>query len=433
MQRPSNLSALVFLLATLFALLYAPDTHAQNGPSILLSPDPSVSPALAQRVSGLCRQVAPVLLPGAPPRQGDLAVTSQVSVGADGMSVLHLKFYDAVSAALLFGHDVPLFRGEVHVALDSFLVGRIRQALGMLGAPVPPPAPQPPPPPTVQPYVPIQRPAPTYQAPQPEPDKQRDEPVEQEPSAAVEPRSPEPATPEPTTPEPAAAKRPVAIRFGVGVGSGMHAVELPTELGARRVPMSSFAAFDLSLELHATPSSGFAPGVRLQYHSSLGYTLTETSKDGTKQSSPARSHEVLLDALGNIYFGEPRFDASMYYGLGYAVQNLRTDFDLELPDYTLGGPHLLLGLRIPFASGHVLLTLSPDLCVLVQVSPALVRRATESIGYAIGAEAELAVHVSGAFALRVQYRETRASMASTYRGSFSDTKRFITTGVAAVY
>jgi hypothetical protein len=340
---------------------------------------------------------------------------------------LHLKFYDAVSAALLFGHDVPLFRGQIHVALDSFLVGRIRQALGMVG---PPPAPTraPQPPPQVQQPVPIKPPEPVYQAPQPEPDNQGEEPVEQEPSAAVEPQSTEP-----TAPDPAAPTRPVAIRFGVGVGSGMHALELPTELGARRVPMSSFAGFDLSLELHATPSSGFAPGVRLQYHSSLGYTLTETSKDGTKQSSPARSHEVLLDALGNLYFGEPRIEASMFCGLGYAVQNLRTDFDLELPDYTLGGPHLLLGLRIPFASGHVVLTLSPDLSALVQVSPALVRRATESIGYAIGAEAELAVQVSGAVALRVQYRETRASVASTYRGSFSDTKRFITTGVAAVY
>jgi hypothetical protein len=172
----------------------------------------------------------------------------------------------------------------------------------------------------------------------------------------------------------------------------------------------------------------------LSYRTSVGYTVTDSSPDRQKITTPARTHELLLDAVVNINFGDSRNDVSLPLSVGWAMNNTRTDVEITWPRYTLAGPHLRALLRVPMAHGAVVLTFGPDAEWIVQVGGSLQSVGLGATGSAIGGELELAVRLSEHFALRAFFREAHASVSSVrVERSFSDVQRFITLGLEATF
>jgi hypothetical protein len=411
--------------------------HAQAQPParLLFGGDPRVPPRAQQRLAQLFSQLGPVVATTTPPQPGDIAIIAGLVTALDGATLLRLTYYDGVSARALLGDELPLPRGDLPREYESYILGRAQTALAMVAAqtPVAPFAP----PMQIAPRAPMATPAPRTpvpppRAPSPVPE-QADRPEQPEPELEAQAEGgTEEGEPSPQAPE---SGRPVVGGLALGAGPGMHQAQLPTDSGSHRLPLAAFPALDLLLRVDGVTHDGnVTPGVRLSYRTSVGYTLTDSAPDSQKISTPARTHELLLDAVVNINLGDSRRDVSLPISLGWAMNNTRTDVEISWPRYTLAGPHLRALVRVPMARGAAVLTLGPDAEWIVQISSSLQSVGLGPTGYAIGAEAEFAVRLSDRFALRAFFREARASISSArVSGAFSDVQRFITFGLEATF
>jgi hypothetical protein len=371
---------------------------AQAPGRILLGGDPNVPPAAQQRLGEILGRLATVVPSSAPPQPGDVAVIAELTAGSSGAPLLHITYYDGVSAAPLLTDEMPLDGGTIGPAYDSYLATRVQNAFAMVaqhgsgGAPPPP-------------------------------------------MAAPEMSAPEAGAPAASEAPPSEEGRPVAVSLGVGIGAGMHQAAFPTDVGNHTLPLATFPALDLMLQVDGVSHAGnVTPGLRVSYRTSIGYTLRETPPAGVEVSSPARTHEFEIDAVANLNFGDSRTALSLPIAVGWALDNSRTDVELTWPRYTLGGPRARVSLRIPISDGDVVLTLGPDVGGIVQVSGSLQRAGISATGMAFGGEAQLAVKVSERFALRALFREAHTVLSSArVAAKFSDVQRFMTVGAAIVY
>jgi hypothetical protein len=219
------------------------------------------------------------------------------------------------------------------------------------------------------------------------------------------------------------------------MGPGMHQAALPTDVGTHSLPLSMFPALDLMLRVNGVSHHGaVTPGFRASYRTSIGYTLSETPPAGVQVKSPARTHELMLDVVANVNFGDSQTDLSLPLSVGAWFENSRSDVELVWPRYTLGGPHVRAELRIPIAKGDVVLTFGPDLGWAMTVSGSLQRTGIKPGGMVLGGEADLSIKITSRFALRAMVREAHTALASgRVSGKFTDMQRFITLGLSAVY
>jgi hypothetical protein len=231
-------------------------------------------------------------------------------------------------------------------------------------------------------------------------------------------------------------ERSISAVFGAGIGIGTYGSDMPRAVGSARVSQSAFPAFDVAFAVDGvTRDGGVTPGLRAAYASSVGYTLRYTDPAGVEIGSPARTHQLRVDAAVDVAFGDSRHDVSLPIELGYAWSNLRTDVELPYVDrHTLSGPHLGLRLRVPLAGGDVVLELGPDAWLVLQVSDRIRRAGLDAGGFAFGGEAHVLVRVAEHVALRALLRESHAGVPSAaFSRSFTEAQRFVTAGVAATY
>jgi hypothetical protein len=392
----------IALLVVIGVLSGTAAARAQAAAHVLFQIDPNLAPALSEHVGQVLSNVGEVVPADIGAQAGDIAVAAQTAFSADGRLVLRLTYYDAVSAAALFGQDLQLANGELAARYDRDIIASAQRALAM-----------------VAPNGVGAAPAPAVPAPSAD---------DAAPPAGSAPTDGTDGGDE-------TLERPVAAALALGVGVGMHESSMPGVIASEHVPLSAFPAFDLALAVDGVSQAGaVTPGVRFAYRSSIGYTLSEAPPNGVAESSPARTHELLADVAININFGHSRRDVSLPILLGYAWSSLGVDAELTyVHRHTLSGPHVALGLRIPVADGAVVLAFGPDARFILRVSDGLRRAGVGGSGFSVGAEAQVFVRLSERFALRALFRETHASVSSANAGSFSDVQRFITLGVAATY
>lgn len=403
MLRSRNL--VLVALATCLAGASVHSASAQQGPRVMLGGDPRVPQPVQQRLVQLFSAFGPVMPTGTPPQPGDIAVIAEMLTAMDGTPAVRLTYYDAVSGQALFGDELPIPGGMLTPQYDSYIQGRAQTALSSVARG---PAPG------------GMRPAPGGMGPAP---------------GGTMPGGPAPAAePEPTAPplSPEEAGRLVAGYLALGFGPGMHQGTLPTDTGTHNLPLAMFPAYGIQAEVNElTHTGGVKPGVRLSYRSSIGYSIAETPPSGQKVSSPARNHELMLDAVANINFGDSLRAVSLPLSLGWAWNNTRTDVSITWPRYTLSGAHLRAMLRIPFGGGDVVLTLGPDVEYIVQTSNSLQQLGIKPSGLAFGGEAQLFVQLTKRFALHALLREAHASVSSARVSTpLKDVQRFITLGAA---
>jgi hypothetical protein len=352
---------------------------AQSSGRILLQVDPSLPPAVQERIPALYGELAPLLPPGTPPGPGDLAIVAQPSPA--GMNV---SGYDAVSAAPIFADEVTLEDGAIPSSYEDYLRERAQGALGSLSGRGAAPG-------------------------------EIDEGTGEGASDV--------ASDEPT----------LAVTLGLGAGFGAYSNVVPTTRGPHEVAPSTFMAAALRLTVDAR-KGGFAPGASVQYRTSIGHDLSDLPPGGPRVRSAARVHELIVDLVGNVHFGRDRSEVSLPIALGIATRNLRLDEPLDTPGYTLTGLHAGFGFRIPFSDEMFVLALGPDLEWFLHVSDGLVARGFGWGGLAFGGFADLSLRLSERFALTASYRESHASVSGTATPqSFSDVQRFVTAGMAATY
>lgn len=246
------------------------------------------------------------------------------------------------------------------------------------------------------------------------------------------------AAPEPVTDSDAAsadaADSGLVAALGFGAGVSGRSVRLPTQLGERRLDTGLGPGLDLSLSGEAPLGSHWLLGALFRYQTSLGLQGKQTPPAGTSQQSSLRTHHVELGLTPGVRFGRSASSASLRLFAGWAVRGLRAVVDVGLPPYTLHGPVLRPELRIPIAGGAVTARLAPELLVIAGVTGELRHLgSTASAGLGIGGEAALDIRLTENVDLVLSYRESRATIATSWSADFLDNERFATARVVLHY
>lgn len=245
-----------------------------------------------------------------------------------------------------------------------------------------------------------------------------------EESPAAAPLVPEVRRPSSTAPRvPGTA---VHVGLAAGFGFGMRSFDIPTEPGIVRLTTDPFPAASLRLAIAVEPRArgALSLGGELRYLTSVGLRSTDMRTDGSTRNTSSRSHRLDLQAHADWRLGDPVRGVGLGVGLGWGVRAFDSEAPVTLPDYSLGGPRLLLRASFPLGE-RIRIELAPELELLVAVDDALERAGVEGSPLSVGGEARVRVVLVGAFHAEALYRESHAFLASQ-RGDASDVERYAT-------
>jgi hypothetical protein len=113
--------------------------------------------------------------------------------------------------------------------------------------------------------------------------------------------------------------------------------------------------------------------------------------------------------------------------LGWAYRSLTAAVE-TLPSASIQGPALRPELHIPIGSGVVTLRIAPELILIVGATAKLPMNVPglSTVGFGFGGEVTLDIRISKAFGLGIQFRESRALIASDWGTSATENERYIT-------
>jgi hypothetical protein len=218
-------------------------------------------------------------------------------------------------------------------------------------------------------------------------------------------------------------KRSLHVRAHAGIGLGMRQAQWPLDGETQRVELGAFASFDLGLSLAFALSDSIALVPAAVYQSALAFQEVEEPRIAAPADKVGVRAHRFAAALGLRFLFDGEGSASLTPALGVGIRNLRPEVHhLSTPAYSLAGPLLQLGLRLPLGD-RVALQLVPEAQWLV-VGEGLRERAVESSGIGLGGEASIALDVLDALELELSYREAHALLSGA-GGSASDAERFM--------
>lgn len=246
----------------------------------------------------------------------------------------------------------------------------------------------------------------------------RPEGSEGAPAAPVLPVQPDSDEPETT---PGGVVR-VAISAGGGIGARQFL--LPTTSGDIRLSTSIFPAARLRLGIdgRSRPDARFSYGAHLTYLSSVGLRTTDSGLGGSRQT-PSRAQRIDAGLRFGYRFADPTESAGLSVELGYSLRRFASEAAVTLPDFSLSGPRLALGLRVPLFDGRLAFVLLPEVHFLVAIDEALRDQGIKSFALGVGGEARIAVRLIDALFVELSYRESHALLTSP-RGDAEDIERF---------
>lgn len=270
---------------------------------------------------------------------------------------------------------------------------------------------------------------------EPEDSESPEEPAAPPPRAAVrEPVASEPETepeaePEsepvsgPSEPAVAPGER-LRVALGIGAGAAGRSIDLPTREGTRSLSTGMYPGLALSLSAHGMLGSHFRLAAAGDYRTSVGLSAVETPPLDTQRKTSLRSHSLSFGLAPGYRFGDGG-GVVLQLHLGWMFQGLRSVVDQAFPHVSWHGFVIRPELIIPFADGKVSLRLAPELVAIAGLSTTLTGRtglATSGLGF--GAELALDIRLSDWLHLGLDYRESHATLGTTWGASFSDVLRF---------
>jgi hypothetical protein len=216
---------------------------------------------------------------------------------------------------------------------------------------------------------------------------------------------------------------PLDFRARLAFGVGSHESTLPTANGTEHVTPHTFSAWGFELRAAAVVADRLRIGGVVSYASSIGDELTRQIFSSGAESSPARSQELGVHALGELELTRAWVLPVM---LGYTFDAFRTDLPLTAAaSYLLTGPRLAAGLQLTLFDARLRLLALPEIGAIVTASDALVRAGLARQGLEYGWTAEIGVRLGYHLQLGVRYREARSDLALQGAGAFRDSQRFV--------
>ena len=109
--------------------------------------------------------------------------------------------------------------------------------------------------------------------------------------------------------------------------------------------------------------------------------------------------------------------------IGWSALSFTSEAPVSLPDYTLQGPYLALGVLLPLADGLFTIELWPEARWIVDVG-SLSGLGVSSSGAAVGGSARVRLRLLAELFAEVAYRESHAFL-DAQRGGGRDVERFV--------
>jgi hypothetical protein len=224
--------------------------------------------------------------------------------------------------------------------------------------------------------------------------------------------------------EAGAVEPPVRLRVHAGLGLGMRAAEWPRDGERQRVELGAFAAYDLGLGLAFALTDSLALVPTLAYQSALAYQKVQEPRVGAPADEAfVRAHRFAAVLGLALRLGGPG-SLTITPALGFGVRNLRPEVHhLSTPAYSLSGPLVQLGVRLPLGE-RLALQLVPEAQWLL-VGEGLRERGVEGSGVGLGGEATFGFELYSALMLELAYRQAHALLSGA-NASASDVERFFT-------
>ena len=264
----------------------------------------------------------------------------------------------------------------------------------------------------------------------PQPQAQ-EEAEEEDDEEAEEEDSDEESQEQPSADEKPKASADAGIAFLLNVGGGVGSRSIlvptsPTRVGGNGITTSFAPALDIQASLH------FALGEKLflrlggAYRTLFALNAAYFDRANMPAQSSLSSHSVVVGGSLGYYTNGPDTLALQLF-LGWAYRGLSAA-EPTLPSASIQGPALRPELHIPIAGGVVSLRIAPELILVVGASAKLPGNVPglASVGFAYGGEATLDFRISKAVGLGIQFRESRALIASDWGGSAAENERYIT-------
>lgn len=212
-----------------------------------------------------------------------------------------------------------------------------------------------------------------------------------------------------------------------GLGMGTRAFSLPGPLTPVRLDTALFPAAGLALQGRYLPrAQGRLSWLgAAEFWTSMGLNTRDARPDGTVRDSASRAQRLELQGGLGYRLGRARHAPVLEPELAWAFRFFSADASLSLPDFSLSGPLLRLGLQLPMAAGRLWLGLSPELQWLAVVDGDLKDLGVNPMGATVGWAIEAGVHALPILDVALHYRESHALLGAA-DGEVDDIERFVT-------
>jgi hypothetical protein len=216
------------------------------------------------------------------------------------------------------------------------------------------------------------------------------------------------------------------LRAGIGLGSRAILVPTPPGRGFNNKLDTSFVpALDIGAALAFRLGEKWQLRVLVDYRTLIGLRAGLTSSAGMTTVSSLSSHSIIA-GLRPGYMSDGPGSFGVHVLLGWAYRGLSAA-EPNVPSASIQGVVLRPEIEIPISAIKLSLRLAPEL-ILVFVPnatlPANDNGLKNALGYAIGGELSVDLHISQTVGLSAQFRESRGATPSAFGMDAVENERY---------
>lgn len=220
----------------------------------------------------------------------------------------------------------------------------------------------------------------------------------------------------------------LAVHVGIAAGAGFGTRELVANTRSGTVGLATAffpaAAVQLAVDVEPTARGQLTIGADAEFLTSFALVSADRRIDGTVRETASRSQRIAA-GLRVHYRLESSLDAvSLGVGLAWSALTFSSEAPVSLPDYTLQGPVLSLGVTIPVAGRLLTFSLAPEAQWIVDVGSGLTAIGVSSTGAAVGGSARIRLRILDELFADVTYRESHAFLSTENGQGGADVERF---------
>lgn len=217
--------------------------------------------------------------------------------------------------------------------------------------------------------------------------------------------------------------------FAVAAGAGImqRSASIPLAAGPARLSTTPFPAIQVEVvgSVRPDPTSRWRVGLNARYTPSVGLIATEERADGSTRSTDLRAQHVSLGLGTYIPLGDGARPPFLQTELGWQLRVLDSEVQFSLPDYSLTGLYLRVGLWFTIGESPISIGVVPEVGHMAPLGDGLTQMAMASDGFMVGGEAHIRLRIIDEVALQLSYREAHAFLATARGSDMNDEERFV--------